>query len=229
VTAPPPPDPDQAAETPPGGIVLGLAAAGLAVAMAATDWAWSFLQPARETVSGLLDRLVPAVAAQILSRLDLTEIVLQQVDINALVAAADLDVAASRLDLTTLALGLDLDAVLDRIDLNALIAQRVDLNLLVRGLDLNATAARLDADAVVRTVDLDAILARIDLIGLTEQVINAIDLPEIIRESTGSLTSETVRGARMQGIAADDAISRVVDRIRFRRNREAAALPGERP
>lgn len=183
----------------------------------------------REELSSLLDLLVPAVAVEILSRIDLTAIVKQYVDLDAIVSTVDLDAAASRLDLNAVAQKIDIDALLDRIDLNALIAQRVDLNLLVGGVDLNAVASRLDVDAVVRTVDLDAIVARVDLVGLTEQVINAIDLPEIIRESTGSMASETVRGARMQGIAADDAVSRTVDRLRFRRSGTPPAVPGEQP
>jgi len=186
---------------------------------------------ARAWLSGRLDLLVPAVTGQILSRIDLTAIVEQSVDLDALVGTVDLDAVAARLDLNAVAQNLDLEAVLDRLDLTALVAQRVDLNLLVGGVDLNAVAARLDVDAVVRTVDLDAVIARLDLVGLAEQVINAIDLPEIIRESSGSVASETVRGARMHSIAADDvvgdAVSRAVDRLLFRRNRTAPAGPGE--
>ena len=44
-----------------------------------------------------------------------------------------------------------------------------------------------------------------------------IDLPAIIRDSTGSMASETVRGARMTSITADDAISKAIDRALFRR------------
>jgi hypothetical protein len=183
---------------------------------------------ARAWLSGRLDLLVPAVTGQLLSRLDLTAIVEQSVDLDALVGTVDLDAVAARLDLNAVARNLDLEAVLDRLDLTALVAQRVDLNLLVGGVDLNSVAARLDVDAVVRTVDLDAIIARLDLVGLAEQVINAIDLPEIIRESSGSVASETVRGARMHGITADDVVGRAVDRLLFRRRGIAPAGPGER-
>jgi hypothetical protein len=71
----------------------------------------------------------------------------------------------------------------------------------------------------------NAVLARIDLVGIAEEVIDAVDLPEIIRESTGSMASETVRGARMQGIHADEAVGRAVDRILLRRGRRHPGGP----
>jgi hypothetical protein len=57
--------------------------------------------------------------------------------------------------------------------------------------------------------------------------VNGIDLPEIIRESTGSMASDVVRDARMQGIDADVAIARVVDRIIRRRRARLTDAPGE--
>ncbi len=67
------------------------------------------------------------------------------------------------------------------------------------------------------------------MIAIVEEVLATIDLPAIIRESTGSMASETVRGARMTGISVDDAISRGLERHLFRRRRPPApARPGER-
>ena len=60
----------------------------------------------------------------------------------------------------------------------------------------------MDLGAVV-----DAALAKVDLVGLAEQVIDGVDLPELIRESTGSMASDTVRGVRMHGIEADQTVS----------------------
>ena len=59
-------------------------------------------------------------------------------------------------------------------------------------------------------------LAKVDLVGLAEQVIDGVDLPELIRESTGSMASDTVRGVRMRGIEADQTVSQAMDRL-FRR------------
>ncbi|SES17309.1 hypothetical protein SAMN05216199_2326, partial [Pedococcus cremeus] len=145
----------------------------------------------------------------------LTELVQQRVDLNAI--AADLDI----------------DAILNRLDLTELVQERVDLDAVAAKLDVEAVLDRLDLTAIVMNrVDLDvlvnAVLARIDLVGLAEEVIDAVDLPEIIRESTGSMASDTVRGARMQGIHADEAVSRAVDRILLRRNRRHPGAPTNR-
>ena len=60
----------------------------------------------------------------------------------------------------------------------------------------------------------------IELAALAEQVVDAIDLSAIVRESTGTMASDTVQGARMQGIAADEAVERASDRLFRRRGRE---------
>ena len=105
-----------------------------------------------------------------------------------------------------------------RVDLDAIVAT-VDLDAAVRRVDLDAIVATVDLDAAVERVDLEAVIDRIDLIGIVEEVLDVIDLPAIIRDSTGSMASETVRGARMTSITADDAISRAIDRALFRRRR----------
>jgi len=80
--------------------------------------------------------------------------------------------------------------------------------------------SRLDLTGlVIRHVDLDAVIEEVDVAGLVEDVIADIDLPTIIRDSTGAMASETVRSARMTGISADEAISRSVERHLFRRRR----------
>jgi hypothetical protein len=95
--------------------------------------------------------------------------------------------------------------LLEPLDLTKLVKERVDLN------------------EVVASVDLDDLLARIDVAGLAEGVIAEVDLAEIIRQSTGSVTSDTVRGVRMQGVAGDEAIGRAVGRIRLRFGRKVPA------
>lgn len=152
--------------------------------------------------------------------------VVDRVDVGAVVRRVDVDSVVEAVDLDAVARRLDLDALLDRIDLTAVVLGRVDLAAV-----LDAVLDRIDLTSVVlERVDLDAlvqaVLARVDLVGLAEEVIDAVDLPEIIRESTGSMASDTVRGARMQGIAADEAVGRAVDRLLLRRGRRATHAPG---
>jgi hypothetical protein len=142
--------------------------------------------------------LVPRIASVVLDQLDLTAIVLDRVDLDALVAE------------------LDLQPILDRVDVDAVIA-RADLDPIVARLDLNRIAEDIDVDRVAERVDLDAIVDRLDIVALALWIIDSIDLPGIIRESTSSVASATMSGIRMQSIEADQAVSRVIDRILMRR------------
>jgi len=73
------------------------------------------------------------------------------------------------------------------------------------------------ADALVPDA-VSALLERTDLAGIAHKVIDDIDLPLIIRESSSTVASESVIGVRLQGIYADDKVGRVVDRLLLRRN-----------
>ena len=55
------------------------------------------------------------------------------------------------------------------------------------------------------------------MIGIAQQIVDGIDLAGIIRDSTGSLTSEAVHGVRVQGQHADDAVGLLVGRVFHRR------------
>lgn len=174
-----------------------------------------------------LDGLVATVDLDgAVARVDLDAAV-ARVDLDAAVARVDLDGAVAlvdiaaiidRVDLDAVAAKLDVDAVVARADLDAAV-RRVDIEAVLDRVDLNAVAAKLDVDAVVARADLDAVIDRIDLIGIVQEVLDVIDLPAIIRDSTGSMASETVRGVRMTGVSADDALSRIVDRALLRRRR----------
>ena len=60
-------------------------------------------------------------------------------------------------------------------------------------------------------------IARIDLIGLANEIIDGVDLPAIIRESTSSVTADVMTDVRGQGERADAAVSGFVDRVLGRR------------
>lgn len=97
--------------------------------------------------------------------------------------------------------------------------ERIDLTRLVtKNVDLDAVAARVDVDAIADRVDADRIVDRLDLAAIADQVLDEIDLPEIIRASTGSLASNVVVGVRKRGIEADNTVAGVVDRL-LRRDR----------
>jgi hypothetical protein len=110
----------------------------------------------------------------------------------------------------------DLNAVVARVDLDRIV-EHLDLDAIVDRLDLDRIAGRIDIDAIAARIDLNAVVARIDLAGLTEQVMDEVDIGELIRESSGTMATETVDALRVQGMRADGLLSRVVDRIMQRK------------
>ena len=127
----------------------------------------------------------------VLPALDVTGLVLRNVDIDLIAAAldvdavverVDLDAAVARVDLDAAVAQVDLDAIVDRVDLDAAVARvdldaivaridveaialKLDLDRLAAALDVDAVVARADLDAAVARVDLDAAVARVDLVG----------------------------------------------------------------
>ena len=160
-------------------------------------------------LDALLDELVPAVLAEVLRRGRVADLVMRYVDLDEVVASVDLDRAIARVDINGLAAGLDLNAIAGALDVDA-VAARLDVEAVVDRLDLTAIVLEhVDLEALV-----NAVLGRVDMIALAQEIIEGIGLTEIIRESTGAMASDTVRGARMRGIAADEAIARILGRFR---------------
>ena len=148
--------------------------------------------------------------------------------VGALIAALATAVL-DEIDLDQVLARIDLDRIVDRINPNQ-IAARIDLDKIVDRIDLDAIVARIDLDVIIARVDIDAILARVDLPGLTEQVIDEVDLGEIIRESSSTMASETVDALRVQGMRVDGLVSRIVDRILLRQGqRQTGPLAEDLP
>jgi|SRR4051812_14021852 len=178
-------------------------------------------------VRDVLDHLLDQAIAEVVRR----------VDLDAAVQRVDIEAVLDRLDLTeTVVRRVDLDVVVRevfaRVDEEqvAELAGKVDVDTIARRLDIEAVLDRMDlTTTVLRRVDLvkvvDAVLDQMDLIAIANQVIEGVDLPEIIRDSTGSMATETVNGVRMQGIGADQAVGRAIDRLLLRHAR-ATGAPG---
>jgi hypothetical protein len=208
---------------------------------------------ANDDLSRIIAAVVPPVVDEVLDSLDLTALVQQRVDIDVLVSTVDVAAVVDRMDIDAIVRQVDLDGMLRQVDIDAIvskvdidaivrqvdidaIARQVDIDAIVSQVDIDAIAKRIDVDAIVERIDIDAIVSRVDvdavvrrldLVALAEEIVNGIDLPEIIRESTGSMASDVVRDARMQSIDADVTIARVVDRIIRRRRARQTDAPGE--
>lgn len=157
----------------------------------------------------LLDDIVPYVVDVILDRIDLTQIVIDRVKVMRIVDEVDIAAIVGHLDFDSIIENVPINHVLELVDINGIVA-RVNLDPII---------ARVDVNGVVSRVDIEAIVSRLDLGKIASEVIDEIDLPEIIWESSGAMASETVVGVRMQGRAADERIDRIVDRV-LRRGRD---------
>jgi hypothetical protein len=124
-------------------------------------------------------------------------------------------------------------AVMDQIDLNKLVAERVDVDAIVARVDLdsvvdridvNAIVSKVDVNAIVEQVDFEAVIDRMDITAIAQDVLDDIDLPDIIRESSGSMASEGVQGLRVQGMNADRFVAKVLDRVLRRRGHRQVTM-----
>jgi hypothetical protein len=177
--------------------------------------------------------ILPLALESALAAIDLTDLILAHVDLDALAKALDVDAVVARVDIDAAVARVDLDGVAARLDLNAII-DRADLDRAVSGVDLNAiidradldrAVSRVDLDEIVARVDIEAALGRLDLAGIARQVIEAIHLPEILRESSGVVSSQAVHVVRTQGMNADESVSRFFDRMLHRPHAGRAETP----
>jgi hypothetical protein len=88
------------------------------------------------------------------------DLVVEALDVNALITRIDLNVVLARVDL---------NQVIDRVDLNQVI-DRVDMDKLVARVDINEVAGRIDIEALVKNTDLGALLANSSSTLATEAV-----------------------------------------------------------
>ena len=91
---------------------------------------------------------IEATAQRVAERV--VDLVLQVLDINALLAQVDVNALLEKVDVA---------ALLERVDLNAVLA-RVDTNALLDRIDMNDLLQRIDVDALVEQTDLGAVIAR---------------------------------------------------------------------
>ncbi len=168
-----------------------------------------------EDAGAFLRALVPKVIEAVLDQVDLTEVVLE-LDLDRVVKGLDLDRVLDRIDVDAIAGRIDLDRIVAGVDLRR-VMERIDIQDIVDRVDIDAVAARIDIESVVQRIDLGAIAQRVidqlDLGTIAKDVIDEINLSQIVRESTGTMANETVEGIRVQGMGADRAVSRFVDRV----------------
>jgi len=206
--------------------------------LAGLDERWRGERPRNEDAAeAVLHLVVPEIVNAALDQIDLTELVVDRVDIGrvidrvdfeAVIARVPVEEIVARLDLNEIVARIDLDAIVGRIDLDAAvqridlqqIVERIDLDTIIERIDLDTIVGRIDLNEIVGRIDLDTIVERLDLAGIATRVIEEIDLPQIIRASSGTMTAEAAEGIRVQSMEADSLVAGVVDRILRRRGRD---------
>jgi hypothetical protein len=181
VTRPASPEPPS-----PGEALLEILNSSLGLASYTASTVVSLMEQAvASAVNGALDRIVPAIADAVVARLDLTDLVIDRVDLARVV-----------------------NSTLDEMDLTTLVLDRVDVN------------------AIVDAADIEAIIDRVPIVAIADYVIDEIDLPQIIRDSTSGVAGEALDSIRRQGVGADVLVSRLFDSVIRRRERNLDA-PGD--
>jgi len=160
------------------------------------------LRLARKGVAVSAELLAQRVAERVI------DIVVQAVDLNALLRQVDLNAPLQHVDLNALLARVDVNAPLRQVDVNAPLRQ-VDVNALLRQVDLNELLEEVDVDAVLDRVDINDVVARIDMEKLVEQT----DLGAIIARSTGGIATEALDTVRSGAVGLDQFIDRWVTRV----------------
>jgi hypothetical protein len=164
------------------------------------DASWGDGRPRREgAASAFIQSLMTEIVDATLDHMDLTSLALERIDVDRFLDA------------------MDLNSLIDRVDIDRAL-ERIDLNEVVARIDIERIVARVDVDELAGKVDLEAMIERLQLAKIAEEVIDELDVGELIRDSTGSMATETVEGIRIQGMNADRFVSRLVDRAFGRRD-----------
>ena len=124
---------------------------------------------------------------------------------------------------------LDVNAILDQVDLNRVL-DRVDVNRLLDQVDVNRLLDEVDVDRLVARVDMEALLSRVDVNEIANQVDIATllqrgDIQTVLRSSSSTIASEGVDLVRSQAVGLDDFFARWVYRLRRRRYAGPPAPP----
>jgi hypothetical protein len=184
------------------------------------DGEWKAAQAeTAKAASRFIGVLVPEIVDALFDQVDLTQLVRDRVNVDAIVDDVDLDRILARIDMNAIIDRVDVDAIVTKVDMER-VARTFPVEGVVDRLDVDRVVDRVDVERVVERVDVDGIVRRLDLAEIAQEVVDEIDLPRIIRESSGAMASETVQTVRVQGMNADRLVSRIVDRVIRREARD---------
>ena len=146
-----------------------------------------------------------ALVETVLHLVDLTDVVVDHVDLDAVVQAVDLDRAVSRVDIGAVVDRVDVDAIVARVDVDTVVA-RADLDRAVSTVDIDAIVGRVDIGAIIDRVDIDAIVGRVDI----GAIIDRVDIDAIVgRVDIGAIIDRV----DIDAIVGRVDIGAIIDRV----------------
>ena len=152
------------------------------------------LRSVRERLTPSMETLAQSIAERV------TGLVVDALDVNALLERVDLNAVLDRVDI---------DGLLDRVDIDRLLA-RADVNAIVQRVDVNEVVSKVDVEAVMDRVDVNSVVDRIDIDALVEQT----DLGAVIARSSGGVATGALDVVRSQTVGLDEFLARWVGRLR---------------
>ncbi|HUO49633.1 MAG TPA: RDD family protein, partial [Acidimicrobiales bacterium] len=132
--------------------------------------------------------------------------------VNLVLEAIDVDAIVSKVDV---------DALIQRVDVDAIVS-KVDVGKIIERVDVDAIVQRVDVDAIVRRVDVNAIISELDIDSLVEKT----ELGSIIAKSTTGIFTEVLDVIRAQGVGLDDFCARWTNRALRRPPESLPVGPG---
>ena len=129
------------------------------------------------------------------------------------VAERVVDLVVQALDVNALMRRVDLNAVLDQVDINKLLS-RVDMSALIDQVDVNEVLARVDVDRLLDRIDVNELAGRIDF----DQLIEQTNLGAVIARSSAGMTTEALDAARSGAVGLDRFIDRWIGRALWRKH-----------
>jgi hypothetical protein len=124
------------------------------------------------------------------------------------------------------------DAIVSRMDLTDIVLSNVDLRpIVIKALDeidlTEIVVDRVDVNRIVEQADIDSVIDRVPMLQIADYIIEEIDLPQIIRESTGGVALDAFTTTRVSAIRTDEILSKVVDTVLLRRRQRDLDAPAE--
>ncbi|EWT02823.1 hypothetical protein N865_03285 [Intrasporangium oryzae NRRL B-24470] len=159
-------------------------------------------------------RFAPRLVDDALGLVDLTTLVQDHVDLDALaagldvdavVARADIEAVLDRVDIDAVAARIDIEAILDRVDIDG-VAARIDIEAILDRVDIDGVAARIDIEAILDRVDIDGVAARIDI----EAILDRVDIDGVAARIDIEAILDRVD---IDGVAARIDIEAILDRV----------------